>query len=47
MILNRHFIIITCLIKDHPDYVGTYYHLGKLYEKNQEPDKAIETYKKE
>ncbi|MET3113843.1 tetratricopeptide (TPR) repeat protein [Pedobacter sp. CG_S7] len=34
------------LISDHPDYVGTYYHLGKLYEKNLELDKATETYQK-
>ncbi|MEJ5961750.1 tetratricopeptide repeat protein [Pedobacter immunditicola] len=34
------------LIKDHPDYVGTYYHLGKLYEKNQALEKAVETYQK-
>ena len=33
------------LVKEHPDYVGTYYHLGKLYEKNQETDKAIDIYK--
>ncbi len=33
------------LIEKHPDYVGTYYHLGKLYEKNQETEKAIEIYK--
>ncbi|WP_317047128.1 tetratricopeptide repeat protein [Pedobacter nutrimenti] len=33
------------LLSDHPDYVGTYYHLGKLYEKEQQKDKAIETYR--
>ncbi len=32
------------LIAEHPDYVGTYYHLGKLYEKENELEKAIETY---
>jgi tetratricopeptide (TPR) repeat protein len=32
------------LIVEHPTYVGTYYHLGKLYEKVNEKDKAIETY---
>jgi len=32
------------LVKDHPDYVGTYYHLGKLYlSLNRLPD-AIATY---
>jgi len=34
------------LVSDHPTYVGTYYHLGKLYEKNQETDQAVEIYKK-
>jgi tetratricopeptide (TPR) repeat protein len=28
-----------------PDYVGTYYHLGKLYERLKDTDKAIRTYK--
>ena len=32
------------LVDEHPDYVGTYYHLGKLYEKENEKEKAIETY---
>ncbi len=32
------------LIEEHPDYVGTYYHLGKLYEKENEKEKAILTY---
>jgi tetratricopeptide (TPR) repeat protein len=32
------------LLQNHPDYVGTYYHLGKLYEAlNRLPD-AIKTY---
>ncbi|MGY4384202.1 tetratricopeptide (TPR) repeat protein [Pedobacter sp. UYP24] len=33
------------LVSEHPDYVGTYYHLGKLYEKNGKTDDAISTYK--
>ncbi|MDB5024533.1 MAG: tetratricopeptide repeat protein [Mucilaginibacter sp.] len=34
------------LVNKHPDYVGTYYHLGKLYEAlNRKPD-AISTYEK-
>jgi len=34
------------LVTDHPDYVGTYYHLGKLYEAlNRKPD-AIKIYEK-
>ncbi|WP_443939031.1 tetratricopeptide repeat protein [Pedobacter sp. MW01-1-1] len=32
------------LTEKHPDYVGTYYHLGKLYEKDGEKDKAIAVY---
>ena len=34
------------LIDHHPDYVGTYYHLGKLYEKENQKDKAIAIYQK-
>jgi tetratricopeptide (TPR) repeat protein len=34
------------LVTTQPDYVGTYYHLGKLYERLQKPDNALETYKK-
>ena len=30
---------------DHPDYVGTYYHLGRLYESLGERDSAIATYR--
>ena len=30
---------------NHADYVGTYYHLGKLYEKLGRKEAAIETYK--
>ena len=33
------------LKKSQPDYVGLYYHLGKLYEKNDEVEKAFFTYK--
>ena len=33
------------LVDEHPDYVGTYYHLGKLYERIQEAEKAIAIYK--
>ena len=32
------------LVNEHPNYVGTYYHLGKLYEKEGEKDKAIDIY---
>src|SRR5882757_6284103 len=32
------------LITNHPDYVGTYYHLGKLYEALDRKQDAITTY---
>ncbi|MBK8967698.1 MAG: tetratricopeptide repeat protein [Saprospiraceae bacterium] len=28
-----------------PDYVGLYYHLGKLYEKMAQPDPALQAYR--
>ena len=28
-----------------PDFVGVYYHLGKLYERLVQPEQAIKTYK--
>jgi tetratricopeptide (TPR) repeat protein len=34
------------LVEQHPDYVGTYYHLGKLLEKETQTEKALEIYKK-
>ncbi len=34
------------LTDQHPDYVGTYYHLGKLLEKDGQQEKAIEIYQK-
>ncbi|MBB2144966.1 tetratricopeptide repeat protein [Pedobacter sp. LMG 31464] len=34
------------LVDEHPTYIGTYYHLGKLYEKHTQKDKAIEIYQK-
>ena len=33
------------LHESDPDYVGLYYHLGKLYEKLNQPDAAIQTYR--
>ena len=33
------------LVEKHPDYVGTYYHLGKLYERMQATKTAFETYR--
>jgi tetratricopeptide (TPR) repeat protein len=32
------------LTEKHPDYVGTYYHLGKLYEKLEQKEEAIKVY---
>jgi lipoprotein NlpI len=34
------------LLADHVNYVGTYYHAGKLYEQLGEKDKAEAVYKK-
>ena len=34
------------LTKDAPDYIGTYYHLGKLYERMEQAAFAFQTYKK-
>ena len=34
------------LVKNHEDYVGTYYHLGKLYEGLQKKDEAFKIYEK-
>jgi len=34
------------LVEEHPDYVGTYYHLGKLYEKDGQKEAAIAIYQK-
>ncbi len=32
------------LVSNHPGYVGTYYHLGKLYEALNRKQEAISTY---
>lgn len=34
------------LLADNPAYLGSYYHLGKLYEKMNEMEKANDTYQK-
>ena len=34
------------LLEREPSYVGSYYHLGKLLERNDDIDAAIECYKK-
>ncbi|HEY4323496.1 MAG TPA: tetratricopeptide repeat protein [Mucilaginibacter sp.] len=32
------------LVNKHPEYVGTYYHLGKLYEALERKQEALNTY---
>src|SRR5690606_6202887 len=32
------------LVEDYPDYLGTYYHFGKLLEKQGEKDRAANVY---
>ena len=32
------------LVSEHPAYVGTYYHLGKLYEALNRKEDALQTY---
>ena len=32
------------LVNKHTDYVGTYYHLGKLYELLKQPEEALKVY---
>ena len=34
------------LVDEHPDYVGTYYHFGKLLEDQVDPEEAIAIYDK-
>jgi tetratricopeptide (TPR) repeat protein len=34
------------LIKNNPDYIGTYYHLGKLYNQLERKEDAKETFEK-
>jgi tetratricopeptide (TPR) repeat protein len=41
---NSALIYFEDLISNHKDYVGTYYHLGKLYEKLGRKEDAIATY---
>ena len=33
------------LLAEHPDYVGTYYHAGKLLEQFNKPDEAEKVYR--
>lgn len=34
------------LVRNHPEYTGTYYHLGKLYESLGRKDEALQTWQK-
>lgn len=36
--------LFEAIVSDDPNYVGTYYHLGKLYEQMNATEKARETY---
>ena len=39
-------VLFESILKDSPEYVGSYYHLGKLLERNGETNLAIEWYEK-
>jgi tetratricopeptide (TPR) repeat protein len=34
------------LVNEHADYVGTYYHLGKFFERKEDLTRAMTTYEK-
>lgn len=38
--------LFTAILKREPSYIGSYYHLGKLYERLGESGQAIQTYQK-
>ena len=38
--------IFRMLLEKHPDYIATYYHLGKLLERKTDKDAAIQIYEK-
>jgi predicted Zn-dependent protease len=38
--------LFQALLEDDPDYVGSYYHLGRAWERKGETDRALETYQK-
>ncbi len=42
--LEQALAFYTQLTDKDANYVGTYYHLAKLYEKIEQPEKALETY---
>ncbi len=44
--LDNAFLYYQKLVTQHPDYVGTYYHFGKLLEKMDKKELAFEIYQK-
>jgi Tfp pilus assembly protein PilF len=38
--------LFEAVLKESPDYIGSYYHLGKLFERKNETAKAVECYEK-
>lgn len=38
--------LFEAVLKDSPDYIGSYYHLGKLLERKSEKESAINCYEK-
>lgn len=43
---NTALVYFEDLIENNPDYVGTYYHLGGLYEKLGRKEDAVKTYQR-
>ena len=39
-------VLFEAILHDSPDYVGSYYHLARLLERNGERDTAVEWYEK-
>ena len=39
-------VLFESILKDSPDYIGSYYHLGKLLERNGEIAEAVKVYGK-
>ncbi len=43
--LDRAVSCFETLVREQPDYVGTYYHLGKLYLEMNRHDEALQTFR--
>ena len=43
--MPRALTIFEDLVRDHPAYVGTYYHLGALYRQLDRSDDALQTFR--